>query len=199
ATAEALAGIALSQLVNPGVPIIYGGFTTNTDMTSGSPAFGTPEGAWALFVGAQLARHYNLPYRGSGGLNTSKVPDAQAAYETQMCLWPCVLSHTNFVMQAAGWLRLGPGCLVEEIILDVEGLAMMQRLFAKPVIDAETLAFEAMAEVGPGGHHFGTAHTLARFESEFYRPIISDRQNYENWQAHGSLDAAQRANRVWKE
>src|SRR5262249_47252369 len=108
--AEALAGIALTQLVNPGVPVIYGGFATNTDMATGGPAFGTPEGAWATFVGAQLARRYRLPYRGSGSLNTSKVPDAQAAYETQMCLWSVVLSHTNYVLHAAGWLESGLVC-----------------------------------------------------------------------------------------
>jgi trimethylamine--corrinoid protein Co-methyltransferase len=124
--AEALAGIALAQLVNPGVPIIYGGFTTNTDMTSGSPAFGTPEGAWAFFAGAQLARRYGLPYRGSGGLNTSKIPDAQAAYETQMCLWPTVMSHTNWVQHAAGWLESWLVCSFEKLIIGVEGLAMMK-------------------------------------------------------------------------
>jgi trimethylamine--corrinoid protein Co-methyltransferase len=197
--AEALAGIALTQLARPGAPVIYGGFTTATDMTSGSPAFGTPEGAWALFVGAQLARRYKLPYRGSGSLNTSKVPDAQAAYETQMCLWPAVLSHTNFIMHAAGWLESGLVCSFEKLILDVEGLAMMGRLLERPVIDEETLALDVIAEVGPGGHHFGTAHTLARYQTEFYRPIISDRQNIGTWQERGSLDAAQRAHRVWKE
>jgi len=197
--AEALAGIALTQLVNPGVPVIYGGFTTNIDMATGSPAFGTPEGAWALFVGAQLARRYRLPYRGSGGLNTSKVPDAQAAYETQMCLWPVVLSHTNFVMHAAGWLEAGLVCSFEKFILDVEGLAMMHRLFEPVEISDATLAFNSIAEVGPGGHHFGTAHTLARFQTEFYRPIISDRQNIGAWQEQRELDAAQRAYRVWKE
>src|SRR5689334_19774993 len=153
--AEALAAIALTQLVNPGVPIVYGGFTTNTDMTSGSPAFGTPEGAWAFFAGAQLARRYGLPYRGSGGLNTSKVPDAQAAYETQMCLWPTVMSHTNYVMHAAGWLEGGLVASFEKLILDVEGLAMMQRLFGGVEISDDTLALDSIAAVGPGGHHFG--------------------------------------------
>jgi trimethylamine---corrinoid protein Co-methyltransferase len=197
--AEALAGIALAQLVNPGVPIIYGGFTTNTDMSSGSPAFGTPEGAWAFFAGAQLARRYGLPYRGSGGLNTSKVPDAQAAYETQMCLWPTVLSHTNWLQHGAGWLESGLVCSFEKFVLDVEGLAMMQRLFAGVEISDETLALDMIAEVGPGGHHFGTTHTMARFETEFYRPILSDRQSIGIWEEQGSLDAAQRANRLWKE
>jgi len=197
--AEALAGIALTQLVNPGVPVIYGGFTTNVDMATGSPAFGTPEGAWAFFAGAQLARRYGLPYRGSGGLNTSKVPDAQAAYETQMCLWPTILSHTNYVMHAAGWLEGGLVASFEKLILDVEGLAMMQRLFGGVEISDDTLALDSIAAVGPGGHHFGTPHTLARYQTEFYRPIVSDRQNIGFWQDQGALDAAQRANRVWKE
>lgn len=191
--AEALAGIALTQLVNPGCPVIYGGFTTNVDMQSGSPAFGTPEGALALFCGAQLARRYNLPYRGSGGLNNSKIPDAQAAYETQMSLWPAVLAHANLILHSAGWLEAGLVCSLEKFILDVEGLAMMHHFLAGLEISEETLALETIAEVGPGGHHFGTAHTLARYRDAFYLPIISDRQNYENWQENGSLDAAQRA------
>lgn len=197
--AEALAGIALAQLVNPGVPIIYGGFTTNTDMTSGSPAFGTPEGAWAFFAGAQLARRYNLPYRGSGGLNTSKVPDAQAAYETQMCLWPTVMSHTNWVQHAAGWLESGLVASFEKLILDVEGLAMMQHLFGGVEVSSDTLAFDSIKAVGPGGHHFGTEHTIGRYQTEFYRPIISDRLSIGQWEDAGRLDAAQRANRIWKE
>jgi trimethylamine---corrinoid protein Co-methyltransferase len=197
--AEALAGIALAQLVNPGVPIIYGGFTTNTDMTSGSPAFGTPEGAWAFFAGAQLARRYGLPYRGSGGLNTSKVPDAQAAYETQMCLWPTVMSHTNWVQHAAGWLESGLVCSFEKLIIDVEGLAMMQHLFGGVEVSPDTLAFDSIKEIGPGGHHFGTEHTKARYQSEFYRPVISDRLSIGQWEDAGRLDAAQHANRVWKE
>ena len=197
--AEALAGIALTQLVNPGVPVIYGGFTTNTDMATGSPAFGTPEGAWAFFAGAQLARRYGLPYRGSGGLNTSKVPDAQAAMETQMSLWPTIMSHTNYIMHAAGWLEGGLVCSYEKFILDVEGLAMMQRLFEPVEISDATLALDMIKEVGPGGHHFGTSHTLERYENAFYRSSIMDRQNIGVWQDNGSQDAAQRALKVWKE
>lgn len=191
--AEALAGIALTQLVNPGSPVIYGGFTTNVDMQSGSPAFGTPEGALALFCGAQLARRYNLPYRGSGGLNNSKIPDAQAAYETQMSLWPAVLAHSNLILHSAGWLEAGLVCSMEKFILDVEGLAMMHHFLAGFEVTEETLALETIAEVGPGGHHFGTAHTLVRYRDAFYQPIVSDRQNYESWKENGSMDAAQRA------
>jgi trimethylamine--corrinoid protein Co-methyltransferase len=173
--------------------VIYGGFTTNVDMQSGSPAFGTPEGALALFCGAQLARRYGLPYRGSGGLNNSKVPDAQAAYETQMSLWPAVLAQANVILHSAGWLEAGLVCSMEKFILDVEGLAMMHHFLAGLEITDDTLALDTIAEVGPGGHHFGTVHTLARYRDAFYLPIISDRQNYENWRDNGAMDAAQRA------
>jgi trimethylamine---corrinoid protein Co-methyltransferase len=197
--AEALAGIALTQLVNPGVPVIYGGFTTNTDMASGSPAFGTPEGAWAFFAGAQLARRYGLPYRGSGGLTTSKLPDAQAAIETQMCLWPTVLAHANFIPHAAGWLEGGLVASFEKFILDVEQLAMLHHLLGEVALDDDALALDTIAEVGPGGHHFGTAHTLERYETAFYRPVVADRQNLGAWQEAGGLDAAQRAHAVWQQ
>jgi trimethylamine--corrinoid protein Co-methyltransferase len=197
--AEALAGIALTQLVNPGVPVIYGGFTTNTDMATGSPAFGTPEGAWAFFAGAQLARRYRLPYRGSGGLTTSKLVDAQAAYETQMCLWPALLAHTNYIMHAAGWLEGGLTFSFEKLIVDCEQLAMFQHLFAGTEISDATLALDSIREVGPGGHHFGTAHTIARYASEFFLPIVADRQNIGAWQDAGALDAAGRAHKIWNE
>jgi len=197
--AEALAGVALTQLVNPGVPVIYGGFTTNIEMQSGSPAFGTPEGAMAFAAGAQLARHYQLPYRGSGGLNTSKTPDAQAAFETQMTLWPVVMSHANLIIHSAGWLESGLVCSLEKFILDVEGLAMMHTFLGGIDVSEETLALDAIAEVGPGGHHLGTAHTMARFRNSFYRPIVADRLNYESWRDAGAWDAAKRANLVAKQ
>lgn len=194
--AEALAGIALTQLVSPGAPVIYGGFTTNIDMQTGSPAFGTPEGALALLCGGQLARHYGLPYRGSGGLNNAKSVDAQAGYETQMSLWPAIMSHANVILHSAGWLEAGLVCSLEKFILDVEGLAVMQRMLDGFQIDEASLALDAVAEVGPGGHHLGTAHTLARYRSAFYMPIVSDRQNYDKWHADGAHDAAHRAHQV---
>lgn len=197
--AEALAGIALTQLVNPGAPVIYGGFTTNVDMKSGSPAFGTPEGAWALAVGAQLARRYKLPYRGSGSLNTSKVPDAQAAYETMWSIWPAVLAHTNFVMHAVGWLEGGLTVSYEKFIIDAESLAMFAHFLRGFEINEDTLALDMIAEVGPGGHHFGTPHTQARFSNEFYESFLADRLGYQTWFEAGAFDAAQRANLIWKE
>ncbi|MCL4857940.1 MAG: trimethylamine methyltransferase family protein [Caldilineaceae bacterium] len=197
--AEALAGIAFVQLLRPGAPVIYGGFTSNIDMKSGAPAFGTPEGAWAMAIGAQLARRYNLPYRGSGSLNTSKAPDAQAAYETMWTTWPAVLAHTNFVMHAVGWLDGGLTVSYEKIIIDMENLAMFQTFLGGLAINEETLALDMIAAVPPGGHHFGTPHTQARYATEFHPTFLADRQNFELWQENGSLDTAQRANRIWKQ
>lgn len=197
--AEALAGVALTQLVRPGAPVIYGGFTTNVDMRSGSPAFGTPEGAWALLIGAQLARRYRLPYRGSGSLNTSKAPDAQAAYESMWTLWPAVMAHTNFVHHAVGWLEGGLTASLEKFIIDAEGLAMFHHFLDGPSITEEDLALDMIADVGPGGHHFGTPHTQERFATEFYQPFLSDRLNYESWLAQGGMDAAERAHQIWQE
>ena len=197
--AEALAGIGLTQLVNPGAPVIYGGFTTNVDMKSGGPAFGTPEGGWALLVGAQLARRYRLPYRGSGGLTNAKLPDAQAAYETMWTLWPAVLGHTNLVMHAAGWLDGGLTASYEKFMIDVEMLAMFHHFLHGFAIDDETLALEMIAAVGSSGHHLGTPHTLARHRTEFYQSALSQRQNYESWLKAGAPDTMQRANIVWKE
>lgn len=194
--AEALAGITLTQLVRPGVPAVYGGFTTNIDMQTGSPAFGTPEGALALLCGGQLARHYGVPFRGSGGLNNSKAVDAQASYETQMSLWPAVLAHANIILHSAGWLDSGLVCSLEKFLIDVEGLAVIQRMLEGVTINEETLALASIAEVGPGGHHFGTDHTLARYRSEFYLPLVSDRQNHDKWRQDGAHDAAHRAHQL---
>lgn len=197
--AEALAGITLTQLVRPGAPVIYGGFTTNVDMKSGSPSFGTPEGAWALLVGAQLARRYNLPYRGSGTLTNAKLPDAQAAYETMWTLWPAVQAHTNLIMHAAGWLDGGLTASYEKFIIDVENLAMFYHFLDGFAIDEETLALDMIAAVGPGGHHFGTPHTQARFRTEFYQSALADRQGYDVWTAAGQQDTVQRAHTIWRD
>jgi trimethylamine--corrinoid protein Co-methyltransferase len=197
--AEALAGIALTQLVRPGAPVIYGGFTTNVDMKSGSPTFGSPEGAWALLVGAQLARRYNLPYRGSGSLTNAKLPDAQAAYETMWTLWPAIQAHTNLVMHAVGWLEGGLTASYEKFIIDVELLAMFYHFLDGFVIDDDSLALNMIAEVGPGGHHFGTTHTQARYSTEFYQSALADRLGYDTWREAGGLDTMQRAYLIWKD
>jgi trimethylamine--corrinoid protein Co-methyltransferase len=197
--AEALAGIALTQLVRPGAPVIYGGFTTNVDLKSGSPAFGTPEGAWALLVGGQLARFYNLPYRGSGSLTNAQSPDAQASYETMWNLWPAILAHTNLLMHAVGWLEGGLTASFEKFIIDLENLAMFRHFLAGFAVDDASLALDMIAEVGAGGHHFGTAHTQAQFESAFYQSSLADRQGYENWVQSGGRDTAVRAQHIWQQ
>jgi trimethylamine---corrinoid protein Co-methyltransferase len=195
--AEALAGIALAQLVRPGAPVLYGGFTTNVDMKSGSPAFGTPEAAWAMAAGAQLARFYNLPYRGSGSLNTAKVADAQAAYETMWTIWPAVMAHTNLVMHAVGWLEGGLTVSYEKIMIDLENLAMFAHFLKGFDVNDDTLALDMIAAVGASGHHFGTPHTQARFSTEFYETSLADRLGFETWQAAGAWDTARRAQELW--
>ncbi|MFW5943525.1 MAG: trimethylamine methyltransferase family protein, partial [Chloroflexota bacterium] len=197
--AEVLAGVALTQLVNPGAPVIYGGFTTNIDMKSGSPSFGTPEGAWALFAGAQLARRYGLPSRGSGSLTSANFPDAQAAYETMWTLWPAVQSHTHLIMHAVGWLEGGLTASYEKFIIDAENLAMFHHFLQGFSLEDEDLALDMIAEVGPGGHHLGTTHTQARYQTAFHQSSLADRSSYDAWVDTGSQDAAQRANRIWKE
>jgi trimethylamine--corrinoid protein Co-methyltransferase len=197
--AEVLAGAALTQLVRPGAPVIYGGFTAHIDLRTGSPAFGTPEGAWAALAGAQLARRYGLPCRGSGALTTSKIADAQSAYESLWTLWPAVLAHTNLIMHAAGWIDGGLTVSFEKFIIDLENLAMFQRFLEGFAVDDDALALASIAEVGPGGRHLGTSHTLERYRDAFYPTSLSDRLSYDTWALAGSEDAATRANRVWKE
>ena len=197
--AEALAGVALTQLVRPGAPVVYGGFTTNTDLKSGSPAFGTPEGAWALMAGGQLARYYGLPYRGSGSLTNAVKPDAQAAYEMMWSLWPCVLAHTNMIMHSAGWMEGGLASSIEKYVIDVESLAMFATFLGGFEISAETLALDMIAQVGPGGHHFGTPHTMARFRDAFYQSELATRMGYNAWNESGIGDTYQRAHRIGNE
>ncbi len=197
--AEVLAGAALTQLVRPGAPVIYGGFTTPIDLRSGSPAFGTPEGAWAALVGGQLARRYGLPCRGNGGLTSSKAADAQAAYESLWSLWPTVLAHTNLVMHAAGWLDGGLTVSFEKYVIDLENLAMFRHFLEGFAIDDASLALDAIAEIGSNGHHLGTAHTQERYRTAFFPTTMSDRLPYDTWALAGSENAATRANRVWKE
>lgn len=196
--AEALAGIALAQLVSPGTPVVYGSFLSNTDMQSGSPCFGTPESAMGLFVSAQLARRYHLPFRGGGGLTASKLPDAQAAYEAAMGLWPTFLAGTHFVLHAAGWLESGLVASYEKFVLDVELLRMLEHFLRGIPLDNEGLAWDAHAEVAPGGHFLGTEHTMRHFRDAFYRPLVSDVSNFERWQSKGALPADARANAIWK-
>lgn len=196
--AEALAGITLTQLINPGTPVVYGSFLSNSDMQSGSPAFGTPESAAALFVSAQLARKYKLPFRSGGGFTSSKVADGQAMWEATMTFWPTFLACTNFVLHAAGWLESGLCASYEKFAMDVEILRMMQVFLGGIALDEEGLALDAFEEIGPGGYFFGAAHTMRHFRDAFYRPLIADVQNYVRWEQKGAETADVRANRVWK-
>ncbi len=196
--AEALAGIAFTQLINPGAPVAYGGFTSNVDMKSGAPAFGTPEYAKATLAGGQLVRRYGLPFRSSNA-NASNTVDAQAAYESEMSLWAAAMGGANIVMHGAGWMEGGLTASFEKLVLDVELLQMMAE-FLRPIeVNEDTLGLDAIREVGPGGHFFGAAHTLARYETAFYAPILSDWRNFESWQQAGGPDATRRANRLYKQ
>jgi len=194
--AEALSGIALTQLVNPGCPVVFGSFLSNTDMQSGSPSFGTPESAIGLLCTGQIARHYGLPFRGGGALTSSQTVDAQAAYEAAMTLWPTFLAGTNFVMHSAGWLESGLVSCYEKFIVDVELLRMLHHVFQPLNINEESLAFSAHQEVGQGGHFLGAVHTLERFRECFYRPLLSSTENYERWNRLGGRDAAARATEI---
>jgi len=196
--AEALATIALTQLVSPGAPVVYGAFTSNVDMKSGAPAFGTPEYTKAAQASGQLARRYNLPFRSSNATASNDV-DAQAAYESQMSLWGAAMGHANMISHGAGWLEGGLVASFEKLIIDAEMLQMMAEYFRPIEMDEDALGLAAIAEVGPGGHFFGAAHTLARYKTAFYEPIVSDWRNFETWKLAGGLSATQRANGIWKQ
>ena len=194
--AEALSGIALAQLIRPGCPVIFGSFLSNIDMQSGSPSFGTPESGIGLLCTGQLARHFGLPFRTGGGLNSSQTADAQAAYESLMTLLPTFLAGTNFVMHAAGWLEGGLVSCYEKFIIDIELLRMLRVEFTPLEIDEASLAFGAHEEVGHGGHFLGAAHTMERFRECFYRPLLSSSSNYERWLKQGGKDATARAGEI---
>jgi trimethylamine--corrinoid protein Co-methyltransferase len=196
--AEALSGIALSQIARPGAPVCYGSFTSNVDMKSGAPAFGTPEYVKAAFASGQLARRVGLPLR-SSGVTASNAPDAQAAYEMQMSLWGALMGGTNLLLHGAGWLEGGLTASAEKFVMDVEMLQMFAELFKPVEVSEATLGLDAIADVGHGGHFFGTQHTLDRFETAFYSPLLSDWSNFENWTDRGSQDATQRAHRIFFE
>ena len=199
-TAEALAGIALVELIRPGTPSVYGSFLTNTDMQSGSPAFGTPESAMGILASAQMARHYNLPFRGGGALTSSKAPDAQAAYESMMCMWPTVLGRVNFVLHAAGWLESALLASYEKFVIDVEALRMFEWILQKGMpTDEEGMAMDALREVGPGGHFLGSEHTLRNYRTGFYRPWISSTENFDRWNRLGARTADRVATEKWKQ
>ncbi len=195
--AEALAGMALLQIHSPGCPVVYGGFTSNVDMKSGAPAFGTPENARAALIGGQLARKVGVPYRSSNA-NASNCVDAQATYESQMSIWAALMGHSNLLMHGAGWIEGGLCASFEKMVIDAEMLQAMSEFFQPVAVDESSLGFEAVKDVGPGGHFFGTPHTLERYATAFYSPIVSDWSNYETWQERGSKDATQRAHEIYR-
>jgi len=197
--AEALSGIALAQLIRPGAPVIFGSFLSNIDMQSGSPTFGTPESGIGLLCTGQIARHFGLPFRTGGGLTSSQVPDAQAGYEALMTMLPTFLAGANWVMHSAGWLEGGLVAGYEKFVVDVEILQMLQAEFTPLEIDEGSLAFDAHTEVGHGGHFLGAMHTLERFRTCFYRPMLSSSDNYERWMRGGGLDTAARATTIYQQ
>jgi len=197
AHAEFLAGLTLAQIVKPGAPLVYGSFTSNVDMKSGSPAFGTPEYVKAAFGAGQLARFLGLPWRSSNA-TAANIPDAQSAYESQMSLWGALFGGCNFVLHAAGWLESGLTTSYEKFILDIEMLQMFAEVFQPVGAAPSDIALDAVAEVGAGGHFFGCAHTMERYRSAFYAPLVSDWRNYGSWADDGAKTATERATGIWQ-
>jgi trimethylamine--corrinoid protein Co-methyltransferase len=196
--AEALAGMAFAQLVRPGAPIIFGTFASSISMQSGAPTFGTPEPQLVLYVTAALARRLGVPFRSGGGLCASKIPDAQAAYESANTLQHSLLAGVNFMLHAAGWLEGGLTMGYEKFILDADQAGMLQAFAAGVDMSDNGQAMDAIREVGPGAHFLDCSHTQANFEAAFYRSNIADNNSFEQWEAEGAQDAAQRANAIWK-
>lgn len=195
--AEALAGIALAQISRAGAPVVYGSFSSNVDMKSGAPAFGTPEHVKATLGAGQLARHLGLPWR-SGGGSAANISDAQAAHETQFALWGSVLAGATICIHAAGWMEGGLSVSFEKLITDIEALQTMAELFAPISGSAAEIGYDAIADVQPGGHFFSTAHTMERYRTAFYQPLVADLSNFGNWTESGSKTATERANTIWK-
>ena len=198
--AEVLAGIAYNQLVRPGAPVIFGAFVTSIDMNSGAPTFGTPEASQILYGAGQLARRMNLPFRSGGALCGSKLPDAQAAYESAHTLNAALLGGVNFMLHACGWLEGGLVSSFEKFVLDADQLGVLHKLAQGVGVEANDQAMDALAEVGPGGHYLGCAHTQANFQSAFWRTEMLDYKPFETWEEDGARDtqalAAQRVSQL---
>jgi trimethylamine--corrinoid protein Co-methyltransferase len=197
--AEGLAALALLQVINPGCPVVIGTFTSNVDMKTGAPAFGTPEYMRATQMTGQMARFYKIPMR-SSGVCTANIPDGQAMWETSNSLWSAVHSGTNLVYHAAGWLEGGLIASPEKLVMDCELIQMIQRYCDKEITKTrpEDIAIDAIKSVGPDGHYFGVDHTQERYETAFYNPIASDWSNYEAWDLNGAVWTAQRAHKIYK-
>jgi len=196
--AEAMAGMAFTQLVRPGSPVIFGTFASSISMQSGAPTFGTPEPAIVLYGAAALSRRLGVPFRSGGSLCGSKVPDAQAAYESAQTILPTTLAGVNFVLHAAGWLEGGLASSYEKLIMDADQLGMMEVLTKGIDLSENGQAMSAVREVGPGVHFLGCQHTQENFMSAFYRSNIADNNSFEQWESDGSMDAVMRANKIWK-
>ena len=197
--AEALAGMAFVQLVRPGAPVVFGTFASSVSMQSGAPMFGTPEPSSVLYIAAELARRLGVPFRSGGGLNASKLPDAQAAYEAANTLQTALLAGVNFMLHTAGWLEGGLVMSYEKFVMDADQAGMLQ-VFAGGIDSSENgQALSAMREVGPGAHFLGCEHTQSNFQNAFYRSSIADNNSFEQWESEGALDAATRANKTMRE
>jgi trimethylamine--corrinoid protein Co-methyltransferase len=196
--AEALAGMAFTQLLRPGAPVIFGAFASSISMQSGAPTFGTPEPQLVLYVTAALARRLGVPFRSGGALCASKIPDAQAAYESANSLQHAMLAGVNFMLHTAGWLEGGLTIGYEKFILDADQAGMLQVLADGVDMSVNGQAMDAIREVGPGAHFLGCAHTQANFETAFYRSNVADNNSFEQWESDGAPDAAKRANAIWK-
>jgi trimethylamine--corrinoid protein Co-methyltransferase len=196
--AEALAGMAFIQLLNPGAPMVFGSFASSLSMQSGAPTFGTPEPALVLYVMAAIARRLGVPFRSGGSLCASKIPDAQAAFESAQTLLPTCLAGVNFVLHVAGWLEGGLAMGYEKFVMDADQAGMMHTLLQGVDLSDNGQAMDAIREVGPGKHFLGCAHTLANFETAFYRSPLADNNSFEQWEAEGGSDMTKRANLLWK-
>ncbi len=194
--AEVMAGAAFTQLVKSGAPVLFGTFASSISMQSGAPTFGTPEPTLVSYGAAQLARRLGLPFRTGGSLCGSKLPDAQAAYESANTINSTVLAGTNFVLHAAGWLEGGLVSSYEKFMMDVDQLGMQQRIAEGIGLSENDQALDAIREVGPGSHYLGCSHTQANFQSAFYRSSIADNNSFEQWQSEGAKTASQRANEL---
>lgn len=198
AMAEGMAGTALTQLVRPGAPVVFGLFSSSMSMQSGAPTFGTPEPTMVIAAAAQLVRRLGIPLRSGGSLCTSKTPDAQAAYESAQSIWPVVMCGVNFALHSAGWLEGGLASGYEKFIMDADQLGMMQKLSQGIDMSEEGQAMDAIREVGPGTHYLGCEHTKRNFETAFYASKVANYDSFEQWASEGSLDAEQRANKIYK-
>jgi trimethylamine--corrinoid protein Co-methyltransferase len=195
--AEALAGITLAQIVRPGAPCVYGAFGSNVDMKSGAPAFGTPEHMQMTLGSGQLARHIGLPWRSAAG-TAANLADAQAAGETQQSLWAALNANATMTFHAAGWLEGGLTFGYEKFINDIEALQSIAHMVKRPDMDQSALGYDAIEEVQPGGHFFAAAQTMQRYQTAFYPPLVADLANFGTWTENGSINAEDRATKIWQ-